>query len=132
MSILGRHISWKWVALLAFAMIAVAGLLPVMTKGQSREIVLVAKNMSFYLEGDSTPNPELAVKPGEPLRIVLKNEDRGMIHDFAVPGIHAATDAIGWNEQVVVTFDAPEKPGTYEYICRPHLLMMKGTLHVVK
>jgi plastocyanin len=49
-----------------------------------------------------------------------------------VPAAHAATSALSWNEEDVITFDAPTKPGTYEYICRPHTVMMKGTFRVVK
>jgi plastocyanin len=62
---------------------------------------------------------------------VLRNDDRGVIHDFAVPAVHGAIDGVGWNERGEVTFDVPDVPGTYEYICRPHLLMMKGVLKVV-
>ena len=130
MSILGRKISVKAVVALVFAMIGVAGLLPVRTKGQPREIVLVAKDMAFYASGTNTANPEITVRPGESIRVVLKNEDRGMTHDFAVPAVKAATDPLNWNQQGGVTFEAPDKPGTYEYMCRPHVLMMKGALKV--
>jgi plastocyanin len=130
MSIWGRKVSVKAVAALVFAMIGVAGLLPVGTKGQPRKIVLVAKDMAFYVEGAKGANPEITVRPGESIRIVLKNQDRGMTHDFAVPALHKATSSLDWNQQDDVTFEAPAKPGTYEYVCRPHLLMMKGTLKV--
>ena len=131
MSILGRKVSVKAVVALAVAMIGVAGLLPVGTKGRPREIVLVAKGMAFHVEGSKEANPEITVRPGESIRVVLKNEDRGMTHDFAVPAVEAATDSLDWNQQDDVTFEAPETPGTYEYLCRPHLLMMKGALKVV-
>ena len=26
--------------------------------------------------------------------------------------------------------EVPDKPGTYQYVCNPHMLMMKGTLVV--
>lgn len=131
MSIWGRKVSMKSVVALVFAMIGVAGLLPVRTKGQPREIVLVAKGMAFYVEGTKGANPEITVRPGESIHVVLKNEDRGMTHDFAVPAAEAATDPLDWNQQGDVTFEAPGKPGTYEYVCRPHLLMMKGALKVI-
>jgi plastocyanin len=132
MSIWGRKISVKAVVALVFAMIGVAGLLPVRTKGQPREIVLVAKGMAFYTSGTNTANPEITVRPGESIHVVLKNEDRGMTHDFAVPAVKAATDPLDWNQEGGVTFEAPDKPGTYEYICQPHVLMMKGTLKVIR
>jgi plastocyanin len=130
MSIWGRRVSRKVVAAVAVLFITIVGLLPVMTKARAREITLVAKDMAFYVEGDPTANPVLEVKAGETIRVVLLNRDRGMIHDFAVPAAHAAIDALDWNEEDDVTFEVPDEPGTYEYVCRPHLLMMKGTLIV--
>jgi plastocyanin len=141
MSILGRKISGKAVAWLAAAMI-VAALLPVMTEAPvDREITLVVRDMTFYLDGEAIdgdviegdaaqPNPAILVKRGERVRVVVKNDDRGMTHDFAVPALGAATSLLDWNEHDAVTFTAPDRPGTYDYVCNPHLLMMKGRLKV--
>lgn len=130
MSILGRKISAKWVAAFAVAMV-VAALLPVMSETPGREITLVVRDMAFYLEGDYThPNPDIEVKAGEHVRIVVRNEERGMTHDFAVPAVGASVDLLEWQERGEVTFDVPATPGTYEYVCRPHMLMMKGILKV--
>jgi plastocyanin len=131
MSVFGRKISGKTVAAVALLMV-VAALLPVMTSAPARDIVLVTRDMSFYLENDmATPNPTIEVKAGERVRVVLRNQERGLVHDFAVPAMHSAIDALRWNEQGEVTFEAPDVPGTYEYVCRPHLLMMKGLITVV-
>jgi plastocyanin len=131
MSIWGRRIPAKAVAALAAMLVLVAGLATATTRGRAREITLVAKGMAFYIDGDGTQaNPVIEARPGETLRIVLKNRDRGITHDFAVPAVDAATDLLAWNEDDDVTFDVPDEPGTYEYVCRPHLLMMKGTLKV--
>jgi plastocyanin len=131
MSILGRKISAKAVTALALLLVVVA-LLPVMTTERSREIALVAREMAFYLEtGPDTPNPDIEVRAGERIRITLYNDDRGFLHDFSLPAASAATETIGWNEQSQIIFDAPTAPGSYEYNCRPHSLMMKGTLRVV-
>ena len=130
MSILGRKISAKWVAAFAIAMV-VGALLPVMTKTPGREITLVARDMAFYLEGDYTrPNPDIELKAGEHVRIVVRNEERGMTHDFAAPAVGASVGLLEWKEQGEVTFEVPATPGTYEYVCRPHMLMMKGVLKV--
>jgi plastocyanin len=87
--------------------------------------------MAFYLESDlSTPNPTLEVKAGERLRVVLRNQDRGMTHDFAVPTVAAAMNAVSWNESGEVVLEVPDRPGTYEYVCRPHFLMMRGIIRV--
>jgi plastocyanin len=130
MSILGRKIPGKVVVALAVAMM-VGALLPVMSQAPAREITLVARDMAFYLDGDfERPNPVIEVKAGENVRIVVRNEERGMTHDFAVPVLGAGVDLLDWTEQGAVTFEAPATPGTYDYVCRPHQLMMKGTLKV--
>lgn len=130
MSILGRRVSAKLVAAIAGLMLLVA-LLPAWSDPPTREVTLVARGMAFYLDGDpSRPNPTLDVKAGERLRVVLRNQDRGLTHDFAVPVVDAAMDTIRWDESGEVTFDAPDTPGTYGYVCRPHSLMMRGAIRV--
>ncbi len=134
MSILGHNVSRTVLlktAATAVVVLLLAVLLPALTTTPAREITLVAKGMAFYLEGDaSTPNPTIEVKVGERVRIVLRNQERGMTHDFAVPAIAAAMNAIRLNESGDVTFDVPDTPGTYQYECRPHRLMMRGVLRV--
>ena len=130
MSILGRKISGKVVAALV-AMMVVGALLPVMTNARAREITLVVRNMAFYLDGDfEHPNPVIEVKAGENVRIVLRNEDRGMTHDFTLPAAGAQTALLDWQEQAQATFEAPATPGSYEYVCMPHRSMMKGAIKV--
>ena len=130
MSILGRRFSTKLMATMAGVMLLVA-LLPAWSITPKRDITLVVRGMAFYLENDpSTPNPTIEMKVGERVRVVIKNQDRGFTHDFAVPVLHAATKQTDWNESGHVVFKAPKKPGTYEYVCQPHRLMMKGTIQV--
>ena len=96
-----------------------------------REIVLVAKGMAFYLENDpATANPTITVKSGERVRIVLRNVDRGFVHDFAIPAVETAVDQVSWSEASAGTFDMPTAPGAYDYVCQPHRLMMSGKLIV--
>jgi plastocyanin len=131
MSILGRKISGRTVAAVALLLV-VAALLPVMTTEQHREISLVVREMAFYLETQpDVPNPDIEVRAGERIRIKLRNDDRGFLHDFAFPAAKASTEMIGWNEQSETIFEAPARPGSYEYTCRPHSLMMRGTLRVL-
>jgi plastocyanin len=130
MSILGRTIPGKVVAAVAALMI-VGALLPVMTTSRvDREVTLVANGMAFYLEGDDKPNPTITVRAGERVRVVFKNQDRGMTHDFAVPALGEAMSLVGWNETDDLTIRVPSTPGRYEYICNPHRLMMRGTIQV--
>jgi plastocyanin len=130
MSILGRHVSSKVIATLAGCLL-LAALLPAVTRTPTREVELVVKGMAFYLESDlETPNPTIEVIAGERVRVVLRNQDRGLTHDFAVPAIGAVTKEIPWNQSDEVVFDVPDTPGTYAYVCQPHRLMMRGTIRV--
>jgi plastocyanin len=130
MSILGKRIPRSAIAAMAVLML-LAILAPALSKTPSREITLVVRDMTFYLEGDlNTPNPTLHIKAGERVRITLRNQDRGITHDFAVPFLKKAVDQIDWNESDDVVFSAPKQPGTYLYECRPHRLMMQGTIQV--
>jgi plastocyanin len=129
-SIWGHRVSAKLVAMAVVFVVIGAALLAV-PRAPEREITLIAKGMAFYLEGDpGTPNPAITVKAGERVRVVLRNEDRGFVHDFAVPSVDTAVDQVNWNRASATTFEMPVTPGTYEYICRPHQLMMHGTLIV--
>ena len=131
MSVLGKQISSRAVAALALIMVAVGGLLPVLSKAPVREIDLVAREMSFYLDGNTaSSNPVIEVAAGETVRLVLRNDDKGFVHDLAVPRLELATKSLRWKEEASVTFSAPTTPGTYEYICQPHATMMRGTLRV--
>jgi len=130
MSIWGHRVSVKLVALVA-ALLVVGGFVTAMSRIPDHEMTLVARGMAFYLEGDlETPNPTIRLRAGERVRIVLRNEERGITHDFAVPVWNEGVGLIGWNEQESVTFDVPDAPGRYEYVCRPHMLMMRGVILV--
>ena len=130
MSMWGRRSSVEATAIVV-ALLVVGVLLTAVTRTPAREITLVARGMAFFLESDpAIPNPTLIVKAGERVRITLRNEERGFTHDFAVPAIDAATDLINWNEDADVTFDAPDRPGTYDFVCEPHALMMRGRIIV--
>jgi len=130
MSILGRRVSPKMIAAMTAVLLLVA-LLPAVSSTPTREVTLVAKGMAFYLEDDlKTPNPIIDLKAGQKVRIVVKNEDRGLTHDLAVPIAHALSKELTWNQTGKVSFTAPKTPGTYEYFCQPHKLMMKGTIRV--
>ena len=74
------------VAVIGLGILA-ATLLPMLASSPAddvHEIRLVVRDMNFYVEGESQPNPTLSVKAGEQVRLVLKNEDPGMQHDFVV------------------------------------------------
>jgi len=128
MSIYGRRVSLP--ALVGVVALLVTGaLLPVLSSTPAREVVLVADGMAFRT-ADGAANPVIEVRAGEVVRVVLRNEERGMRHDFAVPALGVAMDLLGFGEADAVTFVAPAEPGDYEYVCRPHAPMMRGILRV--
>jgi plastocyanin len=130
MSVMGRRFSAKLIGALA-ALILIVTLLPALSSPPTREITLVVRGMTFYLESDPhTPNPVIQARAGERVRIVLRNQERGMTHDFAVADLDAAVKPITWNKSSDVVIDIPNRPGTYPYVCRPHSLMMRGEIRV--
>ena len=131
MSIMGRRVPRTAVVLLGLAMF-VAALMPVVSESPSREIVLVAKGMAFHVNGNSTPNPTIELVAGERVRIVLRNEDQGMVHDLVAPRLPISFELLNWREERDVTLVVPDLPGTYEYVCQPHSLMMRGRIRVVR
>jgi hypothetical protein len=102
----------------------------VRSTGGVREIRLVARDMAFYADGGNEPNPVLRVGRGERVRIVLRNDDPGMSHDFAVRAWSAATARIEYEGEAAVELRAPDAAGVESYGCTPHGEMMRGTLRV--
>ena len=106
-------------------------LLPLLAGAREpRQIVLVAHKMKFYVEGDTRPNPALVMYAGERVRVVLRNMDPGILHDFAVPDWKAGLEALKGEGAVSGVIEVPDAPGRYRYICTPHTLMMNGVIEV--
>lgn len=119
----------------AFALVAAAGLGlgsggSGASGGDVREIRLEARGMAFYLPGDERPNPTLRVAPGERVRLVLENRDPGMRHDLALPALDRATTVLESGRTTSVVIRAPERPGSHEYLCSLHPVLMRGVLRV--
>ena len=74
------------------------------------------------------PIPSLRFRAGERVRLVLKNEAPGLLHDVAIPGVGRRTSTRSGRR------DAPRSPSRCradgrtgrEYRCRPHSEMMSG------
>lgn len=111
-----------------------ATLLPMIASsgtGELREIRLVARDMAFYMDGVDEPNPTIVLRPGEQVRIRVRNEDAGMRHDFAVKAWTIASRMLeNRGEEDTVLVRAPAERGTTTYTCTPHPKMMSGTLRV--
>lgn len=111
---------------------ALAALIPLLAESEKpREIRIVARQMSFYVDGGAAANPAIVVKPGERLRLTLVNEDAGLDHDFAVPAWPLTTPLLDGTGTTTIVFDAPREPGITEYVCSRHVSMMTGTIEVV-
>jgi plastocyanin len=129
MSIWGHKVSAKMIAT-AVAVLLLGALGVALTRPAPREVALVARGMAFYLENGDAPNPTLTFKAGDRIRIVLRNQDRGISHNVVIPSVKAEFQPIGWNQSADVVFEVPDAPGIYEYWCRPHMMMMRGTIIV--
>jgi Copper binding proteins, plastocyanin/azurin family len=132
-----RYALMKLLALLALLALTLAGgvalALQAIVRPAPRTVTLLARDMAFYLQDGATPNPRLLVARGEEVRFVLRNEDRGIPHDLALPvagGRETTREVRGAGESASLTFHAPAAAGEYEYLCTLHSRMMRGVLEV--
>ena len=120
---------------LVLAVIASAGaVVPriVATRGHVHEIRVVAKNMTYYADGAAEPNPPIRLVPGEQVRITLRNDDRGMAHDFGIPAFRVGTGVVEFGSEKSVAFTVPSDSSPVTYICTPHSAMMSGRIIFAK
>jgi len=89
---------------------------------EPREILLEARDLAFG--GD---NPTLEFRPGERVRLIVRNTDTGVLHSIRLPGIDDRVHHVRWGEQVVIEFTAPEA-GDFEYTCPQHAPKMRGKI----
>ena len=96
-----------------------------------REIVLVARGMTFALAtSPDDANPTLHFRAGERVRLVLKNEAPGLLHDFEIPEWNVKLDQLRAGDTGEVVFMVPSGPGRLQYRCRPHSELMHGSVEV--
>ena len=99
--------------------------------GPTHEVTLVARGMTFVLEETpDQPNPVISLRSGQRVRLVLKNEAPGLLHDIEIPAWKVHIDQIRAGERRDVTFTVPDSPGRHTYRCRPHSEMMHGFVEV--
>src|SRR5262245_34848221 len=121
---------------LVLAMLGGAALIPMTAASRPetrvREIRLVARQMTYYLEGSNVPNPTLLIRRGDQVRIVLRNDDPGLIHDLGIDAWRMRTQLLDEKTRNVgtVQFQAPDRPAETSYSCTPHGQMMRGTIRV--
>jgi plastocyanin len=95
-----------------------------------RVITLEARGMAFRVDGAADANPVLRLRGGEEVKVVLRNREPGMTHDFAVPSLKVAIPELKSDQRGEITFRVPAMRGRHQYLCRPHALMMKGTVEI--
>jgi hypothetical protein len=120
--------------LFGLACVGIAGLsVRAVDSGSSvREIVLVIRDMAFYIEGQTTPNPKLRFKANEDVRIVLRNVESGMLHGFSSDSLDVSVAGLGAGQVGSVEFRVPSNLGIHEYICTPHSAMMRGVIEIIE
>jgi plastocyanin domain-containing protein len=96
----------------------------------AREIRIVARNMTFYVDGSAEPNPAIRVRAGERVRLLFRNDDPGTKHDFVMPALGVETTLLRARTETSIVFRAPTQPSTSTYECTPHASMMRGTITV--
>jgi len=75
-------------------------------------INLTSSHFRFYLNG--VESPELKVKEGDKVKIILNNEEG--FHDWKIDEFNAATQQVSAGKVTSVEFIA-DKKGTFEYYC---------------
>jgi hypothetical protein len=122
------------IGLLVVAIAGAAAVLPriVDTREQVHEIRLVAKNMTYYADGNDDPNPPLRLVPGEQVRVTFRNDERGMSHDFGIAAFGVGTGIVEFGTEKSVTFEVPDSPSDATYTCTPHSAMMSGRIFFAK
>jgi hypothetical protein len=96
-----------------------------------RDIVLVARGMRYAIESEpGAHNPVIHLQAGERVRLILKNEAPGLLHDFEIPawGVHIPPLRAGDIAEVI--FTVPDTVGKQEYRCRPHAETMRGFVEI--
>lgn len=95
-----------------------------------RQLVLVVRDMTFYVEGDSTPNPTLRFTPGEQVRLFLRNEQSGVTHNFVISEWDVRSRELRGRGSDRIEFRVPLERGARRYQCMPHAAMMTGIIDV--
>ena len=122
---MGRRVR---VAFVVLSMVIAGIFLPrlVSSREEVRDVRVVARNMTYYVDGTDGPNPTLRFLPGEQVRVSFRNEDRGMTHDLRIPAWSVGTRTVGYGDHDSITFRVPSTGSDAGYACTPHAAMMGG------
>ena len=101
------------------------------TRTAVRDITLVARDMAFYLDGGSEPNPTIQVRTGETVQLTVLNRDPGLKHNLTIEALGLDMPLLETDASMRVRLRAPSRPGRLPYVCVPHSEMMRGVIEVV-
>jgi len=110
-----------------------ATLLPMLASSDgddSRDVHIVIRDMSFYLDGQGEANPTLVFRAGERVRLFVRSEDAGMDHDFVVRKWKVRSNTVHGRGETAVTIEVPRDTGDETYYCTPHAEKMRGTIRI--
>ena len=89
------------------------------------------RDMTYFVEGTTDPNPTLRVPRGSRLRVVLTNDDPGYSHNLIVSALGIQTPLITNGTVAGRRVDAcRDAPGVHAYSCGPHAEMMRGNIAI--
>ena len=121
----------NWIAASA-AILAIAAVLVASAK-PAQQIVIVAKDMMFTVEGspnNGAENPLLWFSAGTTVTIIFRNEDVGMRHDLVIEGLAVRSRVLEYGSEQRLVVTVPRTKGEYVYLCSLHPRMMRGLLMV--
>ncbi|MDA1192968.1 MAG: cupredoxin domain-containing protein, partial [Candidatus Poribacteria bacterium] len=110
MKVLGVKAMMRRIPTLAFLMIALAATALSGCDQPDRTIVIVADDMEFR-----GGNPLLKANPGERVRLIFKNEAKGIIHEISIPQLKVKSERLMPGEEQVLNFIVPKDGGEFEY-----------------
>lgn len=97
-----------------------------------RDILIIARGLALTLRSDdSAPNPRITLEAGERVRVTIKSEAYGLIHDFQIPAWSVKTGQVRGGESSSVVFVVPPEEGRVRYISSPHATSVHGIIEVV-
>lgn len=87
--------------------------------------------MTFTVVGQpDAVNPVIPLRAGERVRLTLKNEAPGLLHDITIPDLRVTIEQLRQGESGEAVFTVPNSPGTHQYLCRPHAELMRGVVDI--
>jgi len=131
MSTFNRHLA---AAVVAVLLIGAGAFLPRLLASREtvREIRVTARGMAFHVEDVAGLNPSVLLSAGEQVRLTFRNDDRGMIHDFAIPEWGVRTGNLEFGVQKSIVFEVPRSGSGAAYQCTPHSAMMSGRILIAR